>query len=204
MNFRKLKNIFSKQRSSNYETTNYSAYAQFYEDENINNGKFKENLIKTINWTTQIIGNIKDKDKIDYLRILRTTNPIYEGHPFYRFEKTYHGYAATPEIPFNYTIVLNEVLKLRTNLEFSKDDLEKNGRVLKFEIDVTTQDGAPCTETEGFIDESDIPPIDTWFYITKKNLYCWIPNIFIETIQHAMEVEILGSYNWVDFDIENT
>jgi len=58
------------------------------------------------------------------------------------------------------------------------------GKVLRFEI--------------GFVDDSDIPPIDTWFYVTKKYLYCWIPTLFLDKMQDAIDVEILNSYEWLE------
>jgi hypothetical protein len=72
------------------------------------------------------------------------------------------------------------------------------GKILLFSIDRTTHDGAPCNVSEGFVDESDIPPIDTWFYITKSYLYCWIPTLFVEKMQSAIDVEILDSYAWLE------
>jgi hypothetical protein len=40
---------------------------------------FFENLRKTIAWTQDIMDTIKDPAQINYLRILRSVNPDYEG-----------------------------------------------------------------------------------------------------------------------------
>jgi hypothetical protein len=62
---------------------------------------------------------------------------------------------------------------------------------------VTTYDGAAAVES-GFVDEGDIPPLDTWFYVTKTKLYCWIPAMFISVMEDAIAVEIFGSYRWLE------
>ncbi len=158
----------------------YRAYDHHYGRDNVFTVEFYSNLIKAINWT----------------EVLRSTNPIYEGKPFYHFGNA-SPYAATPDIPFNYEAILNHVLDLRLESDLLISNAHLSGQVLQFEIDLTTHDGAPCAESEGFVDESDIPPIDTWFYLTHHYLYCWIPNLFIEKMQGAMDVEMLDSYQWI-------
>jgi len=51
------------------------------------------------------------------------------------------------------------------NMDFSFADFQRLGRVLYFETQVTTHDGAAVAESNCFVDESDVPPIDTWFYL---------------------------------------
>ena len=143
------------------------------------NDEFYVNLRKTISWTEDIISRIEDTSTIDYATVLRTTHGI------------------TPTAGINYNVVLNSALAVRTSTNLPDRKLEDMGRILQFQIDITTHDGAPCAE-DGFVDESDIPPIDTWFYITQKYLYCWIPTMFIEVMQRAIDVEIFGSYVWID------
>jgi len=159
--------------------------------------EFYANLIKAINWTEKIIADIPVKSQINFSTVLRQTNPDYDGTPFYRYENTWSGYAATPDISFNYHAVLTQVLEDRQDDSISFTDINHIGQILEFDIDVTTHDGAPCADSNGFVDESDIPPMDTWFYLTKTKLYCWIPKIFIGQMQNAIDVEILGSYRWI-------
>jgi hypothetical protein len=159
---------------------------------------FYDNLQQTIAWTEYIISRIEDPASINYGTVLRTINPQYEGKPFYEFGHEGDGIAATPEIPFNYSEVLDTALRIRPHTVLPQKHIASMGKILKFEIDVTTHDGAPCFETGGFIDGSDIPPMDTWFYISTKYLYCWIPAPFIYQMQHAIDVEILGSYSWLE------
>jgi hypothetical protein len=157
---------------------------------------FYSNLRRTILWTQNIVSTIKDTSHVDYVRILRTTNPLYEGRPFYLFNDSTKS-ASGPNIPFNYHAVLSDALELRQDSDLPISNMSDLGKILRFQIDVTIHDGAPAAEL-GFVDESDIPPIDTWFYITKIYLYCWIPTLFINKMQDAVDVEFLDSYEWVE------
>ena len=141
--------------------------------------EFYVNLKKTICWTEAIISRIEDTSKIDYATVLRTTPGL------------------TPTAGIDYNAFLKAALSVRTGTNLPNQKVEEMGRILQFEIDVTTHDGAPFAE-DGFVDESDIPPIDTWFYVTDKYLYCWIPTLFIDVMQRAIDVEIMGSYTWLD------
>ena len=191
-------NLFKQTRSTrSISSAPYKDFSQVY---NIG-GDFKDdfytNLQKTIVWTEKIIDLIDDSCEIDYSKVLRTTNPIYDGKPFYKFSDNGYGFASAPEIGFDYKTVLTDALSIRPATMLPQTNLNNMGKILKFEIDVTTHDGAPSS-VSGFVDESDIPPIDTWFYITKKYLYCWIPTIFTGKMQDVIDVEILGSYHWLE------
>jgi hypothetical protein len=139
------------------------------------------------------VESIRDDSAINYSKVLRTINPRYEDKPFYNFDGEY---ISPPELEFNYAPVLFYILSLREEKINGIKDINALGKILRFEINITTIDGAPVVNSEGFVDECDIPPIDTWFYITKRYLYCWIPTMFIRKMQDAIDVEILGSYAW--------
>lgn len=176
-------------------------YAQFYhQPDDIYKDEFYFNLVKTIAWTEKIIADIPDLSDIDYSRVLRSTNPSYNGLPFYSYgTESRYEFATTPEVLyFDYSVVLKEALFLRKDRMEGMEEPDKYGKILVFEIDLTTHDGAPVFESEGFVDESDIPPIDTWFFITQKHLYCWIPTLFIEKMQLAINVEMMESYRWLE------
>lgn len=82
------------------------------------------------------------------------------------------------------------------------------GRILCFQTGITTYDGVPVTESRHFMDESDAPPIDTWFFLKRnyyhddckceQTLFCWIPKAFEGVVQDAIDVEIFDSYRWLD------
>lgn len=120
---------------------------------------------------------------------------MYNGRPFYDF--SCKGSPAPPVVSFDYNYILQEALAPRDNINLNLSEFDLSGRILVFKIDITTYDGAPVANSEGFVDEADIPPIDTWFYITKEYLYCWIPDMFISVMQDAIDVEIFGSYEWL-------
>jgi len=171
--------------STNDYNTNYDFTDAFY-----------INLRKTIAFTEQIISDIKDVSKIDYAKVLRTTDPVYNGQPFH-IHNPDDSWVSTPQSGFDYSAILTAALSVRTQTQVPDLNLSSLGRILQFEIDITTHDGAPVFESHGFVDESDIPPIDTWFYITTRHLYCWIPTLFIDKMQGAIDVEICGSYHWL-------
>src|SRR6476620_1602113 len=152
--------------------------------------QFQYNLNRTIAWTQQIVEGIRNPSAINYARVLRTINPIYEGKPFYNY---YDDYIAPPEIEINFAPVLFYILSLRKEKIKPKMKINELGKILRFQVNISTLDGAPITESEGFVDDADIPPIDTWFYSTKEYLYCWIPTLFVPKMQGAIDVEILDS-----------
>lgn len=195
--FQYITGLFNEKKPATAPERKYADYTHLYNRDNFFSSEFYSNLVRTINWTEKVIAGIDDITTINYSTILRSTNPVYEGRPFYRYENTTSGYAQPPDNPFNYAALLKEALTYKKDSFIYFKNMHQLGEILEFNIDVTTYDHASCTDTHGFIDESDIPPIDTWFYITNTKLYCWIPNFFIQKMQHAMEVEILGSYNWI-------
>jgi hypothetical protein len=195
--FQYITGLFSEKKPAPVPEIKSTDYSGLYNRDNFFPGEFYSNLIRTINWTEKIMAGIDDVTKINYATILRSTNPVYEGTPFYRYKNTTSGYPQPQYNPFNYVALLKEALAYKKDTFIYFRNMHESGQILEFEIDVTTYDGAPCTATDGFIDESDIPPIDTWFYITTTKLYCWIPNFFVRKMQDAIEVEILGSYNWI-------
>jgi hypothetical protein len=196
--FKKIANLINPK----IELRQYSIpedFSHLYNSDRYFTDEFYSNLAKTIIFTENIISEIEDVSKVNYTTIFRSVNPIYKGKPFYTFIDSEYGYVAEAvSHPFNYEIIFSEALLVKTGTILPEGDLKKFGRILKFENNTTTYDGAAVVESEGFVDNGDCPPIDTWFYITKSHLYCWIPAIFLEQMQNAIEVEPLGSYSWLD------
>ncbi|MGG9960506.1 hypothetical protein [Ferruginibacter sp. SUN106] len=192
----KITNLFSK-TTANAHVASEDFSHLYCADENFSE-EFYSNLIRTIIYTENIISKIEDISKVNYTTILRSVNPVYEGKPFYTFTNTPYGYIANSIYhPFNYEIILQQGLTVRTETVLPKGDLKKLGRILVFDNDITTYDGAAAAES-GFVDNGDIPPLDTWFYVTRTNLYCWIPTMFIDKMADAIAVEIFDSYHWLD------
>lgn len=190
--FRKLKKWINRNNATipqvNY-SLNYNEDGVFPED-------FYINLISTINFTEEIITNIKDREHINYELILRTTNPEYNGSSFYYYDRR-GCFTAKPDIEFNYLELLQKALEIRRDKIVRNPAIFSLGQILEFDIDVTELDGAASSVSEGFTDMADIPPIDTWFFLTKTKLYCWIPSLFIEKMQNALEVSVMDAYRWL-------
>ena len=197
--FQGLRSLFGRQKPIDpIITINTPNYSVNYNEDGYFPGQFDYNLNRTIAWTQKIVEGIRDYSAINYGKVLRTVNPLYEGKLFYQYDSED---IIPTERDFNYAPVLFYILSLRKEKINSKQDINSLGKILRFEINISTVDGAPTANSEGFVDLLDIPPIDTWFYVSKKYLYCWIPTLFIRKMQDAIDVEILDSYAWLE-DIE--
>jgi hypothetical protein len=195
--FQAIKSIFTKTNntSGNIWTDNELA-------------DFTKSLSQVISWTEYLYKNF-DFENGKYGLIFRNTNPELNGNKLYSFDDDYATWTIDDYSFDNYDLLLNLALKQRPNsdqIDFSKlDDL---GRILSFQTCVTTHDGAPIVESRNFVDEGDVPPIDTWFYLKRnyfhsdykceQSLFCWIPKKFEKVVQQAIDVEILDSYRWFD------
>jgi hypothetical protein len=183
---------------------------------------FRNNLLQTITWTDQLSKNFNFKDG-KYGLVFRQTNPIYKDNLLYKFGdqsdeinnlnldfgEDYSSWNNWEYSADGYDFLLSAALKRRTNnshVDLAK--LDQLGRILSFQTCVSTHDGAPIIESRNFVDEADVPPIDTWFYLKRnyfhsehccdQSLFCWIPKKFEKVVQQAINVEILDSYRWFD------
>jgi hypothetical protein len=198
-----LDRLFLRKREHNKSTTPinivYKGFSHLYNNNECFSDEFYTNLSKTIAYTENVITGIKDINKVDFSKVLRTVNPLYNGALFYTYSN-FDGYnnVIHAERPFNYDLLIKDILKLRIDLFSVWNDNKERGKVLRFDIDISTYDGAPCAASQGFVDAGDIPPIDTWFYVTKSHLYCWIPKMFLPVMEDVIAVEILDSYRWLE------
>jgi hypothetical protein len=76
------------------------------------------------------------------------------------------------------------------------------GRLLVWERDTTIDDGAGEAETKGYLDESDMPPWDTWLAYVDPGphagyLVSWVPAPFIEPVAQAVHVNAYGALYWL-------
>jgi hypothetical protein len=80
------------------------------------------------------------------------------------------------------------------------DNNPYEGAILVCHIDQTPVDGAAESESLGFMDGYDLPPIDTWFYLTKhkdKNiLFAWIPKYFMQLANDGLLVNCIECFTW--------
>lgn len=80
-------------------------------------------------------------------------------------------------------------------------DSDCPGKILVVEYGMNIPDGAVEVETEGFFDEWDLPPIDTWFYNDYNPgrggiLFAWIPEQFTDLADKAIAVHFLDIMHW--------
>jgi hypothetical protein len=87
--------------------------------------------------------------------------------------------------------------------------LVAEGRLLVWERDQTVDDGAGQAETRGYLDESDMPPWDTWVAYMEGTrnergvpdhlgcLVSWVPPIFISAVESAVQVNAYGALYWL-------
>ncbi len=164
-------------------------------------------LIKlTCNWTEKLVEGY-DFSGFKHDRILRKTNPIINGKKLFEFNDLSNETELTTELYeyHQYEKILNIIIPNRRTQELKEiKDPMAYGSIICFVIGVTTHDGAPVAETHGFLDNYDIPPIDTWIALKQKKksssenlLLCWIPNKAKQIMQNGIDVEILGSYYWL-------
>jgi len=159
-------------------------------------------------WTDQLT---KDFDYVNgwYGTVLRQTNPLVDGKPLFTTDGDYTTWNVDPYELDYFQQALGTVWAQREQVLGATvpvlHGLAECGRILCFSTGVTTHDGAAIIDSQCFVDESDVPPIDTWFYLQEDfrtalhpTLYCWIPKGFESVMQAAIDVEMMDSYAWLD------
>lgn len=141
-------------------------------------------------------------------KVLRNINPKIGEKNLFTFNDLNYETELNIELyeTDQYQEILELVIQHRQEVGIKEDPQPlRHGKILCFIMGVSTHDGAPVAESHGFVDTYDIPPIDTWMMI-KRNflsprqdiLFCWIPNQAVPIMQDAIDVEILGSYDWLE------
>lgn len=163
---------------------------------------FNKRLEEVRAWTKFIYDDF-DLTVGSYGKIYRSVNPIVKGRALYKFDDDYTTWNVDEYDVSNYVEAFNQAISIR---KFPVDSCRSKGTVLCFTTCLTTNDGAAIAESNGFFDESDVPPIDTWFYIIENVLelcgravlFCWIPNNFKNLAQKGIDVEMMESYFWIN------
>lgn len=144
--------------------------------------------------------------------------------PICKDEKWYINMSFLPQNNFyNQTILWEEWSKIvdpydvecfdeifNSQIEFKEsvaNRLERKGayqgKILVVEYSFNIPDGAVEDVTEGFFDEIDLPPIDTWFFkASDKNhggiLFAWVPEQFVELVDKAINIHLLNIIHWFE------
>lgn len=179
----------------------------------------KEAFFQNLN-LTQIYCEQRIQDKsVSVAKSLRSLNLKYEDKKVFEFEwyKEYEIEIAN----WNFEILDNDfqivkelfeqqIIRKKEAIE-NRENKYFKGRIFVSEFGSTVTDGASEVESKGLIDIYDLPPIDTWFYIAKKNntqnIFAWIPEIFENAANEAIKVSCLDILFWLknwDEDFYNT
>jgi len=143
-------------------------------------------------------------DRQNHGAIFRQINPVINGQSLYASEWGYTTWNLDVYDLNNFRQALQLAFSQRDRLIGNQDgsfsSFQDLGRVLYFHTQLTTHDGAAIVDSNCFVDESDVPPIDTWFYFDQEKaiLFCWIPKKYESVMQAAIDVEIMNSYHWLD------
>jgi hypothetical protein len=81
------------------------------------------------------------------------------------------------------------------------------GGMLAFNLDACFFDGAVSAETQGFFDDEDLPPWDTWIAYTERHgageagenvLVSWMPESYRQLAERAIAVHMCNAYAWLE------
>lgn len=165
---------------------------------------FVKQLKQVIEWTSFLADGF-DFSNGNYGAVFRNTNPLVNGKQAFNIDFDCTTWNIDDCDIGNYITLLEHAIIIRDQYTPGRKDFSFSGRILCFETCVTTHDGAAIVESNCFFDESDVPPIDTWFYLEKAAhtneraiLFCWIPVGFESVVTEGIKVEMMGSYSWLD------
>jgi hypothetical protein len=129
------------------------------------------------------LDEIKDFDYVNgwYGTVLRQTNPLIEEHALFTLDGDYTTWNVDPYEVAYFQQALAAVWEQREQVLGPSvpllDSLAEKGRILCFSTCLTTHDGIAIVDSQRFVDESDVPPIDTWFYLQENFLDAHRPTL---------------------------
>jgi hypothetical protein len=177
---------------------------------NIDKNIFNENLLLTQAYCELQLKNTYK----NYASILRSFNPMYEREIFsfklrcfspdsdveYKFLTEWSLDPLAKGNDFLYDDLFKKQLKHKGEAIGTNSPKDYHGKILITEIDRVVADGISEFESDGFIDINDCPPIDTWFYQSKKEdsriLFSWIPQPFISYVDKGIDINRLNTFYW--------
>lgn len=173
----------------------------------------KDNFSFNLNLTQQYCRLQMNKSEKDNAKIFRSINPIINKKPIFSFMLQKFDFNIKPAL--NYCTLTKwfiEPISMGKNKDIMSGLFEEQisakqklvsfdkkqsyeGDILVSLFDCTVIDGASEVESLGLIDIYDMPPIDTWFYLTKNKesrlLFAWIPKHFEHYVNDAISVNCL-------------
>lgn len=175
----------------------------------IDKALFHKNLLLTQQYCALQLANTEKNNA----SILRSINPDFGGGPAFNFKLVNHYFIPVDKYQFSMEWTVEPLtdypkvflklfemqLEIKEGLNLEHID-EYEGEILVVEIVDTVVDGASESESEGFVDGYDLPPIDTWFYKVEEDngilLFAWIPKQFQWLIDEAIAVNVVDMLQW--------
>ena len=165
---------------------------------------FLENLKLTQNYCE----SHKMVDKKNICSILRNINPVINGNKVFDFKNINDDQFGKLQLtnwkidPLYKKDIINEIYIIQLNykkLNVIKKQSISDGKILITRYKDTLFEGFCELVSNGFIDEYDLPPIDTWFYLDDTaDLYSWVPNEFIPNVDKAINSSSTDIYSWIE------
>jgi hypothetical protein len=149
----------------------------------------------------------------EFLALRTSLQPVYRNQQWFVTALGIKGEAATielaewlrqtdPDDPARFADVFTQQLahKMVASAELAPQVFYP-GRILVADYGLNIPDGVVEMETDGFFDEFDLPPIDTWFYNGYSEpeggiLFAWIPKQFAGLAQRAIDMQFLDILHW--------
>lgn len=152
----------------------------------------------------------------DIATVFRSFNPLINNRSIFEFKVECYDFYIEPDI--NYvnlaqwtmdpsdhfrlidSLFLNQMAHKEKNSEHIPEHSNFQGDIVISSIDESLLDGASAVQSLGLFDDYDMPPIDTWFYLTKKHdkrlLFAWIPAEYRDYANEAIAVNCLDCIGW--------
>jgi hypothetical protein len=92
----------------------------------------------------------------------------------------------------------SELLASQPNLADLSHPTQTDGSILIYMPNETVFDGASEVASEGFFDDHDAPPWDTWFHYSNGKLFSWVPSALIPLAQAGIDANCVQCIDWAE------
>ncbi|RBL90024.1 hypothetical protein [Chitinophaga flava] len=163
---------------------------------------FIRQLLEVAAWTAHLEKDF-DHEHGDYSKVFRQTIPQVNGVPAFYFGEHGVRWNVEPDKVNIGGLLVDAMAARQVKALPSLQEVLSMGKVLAMETEISLRDGGPAAASNDYADLDDLPPIDTWFYLSGNGynnyiLYCWVPTAFEPLMQEAQSIEILDNYDWPD------
>ena len=98
----------------------------------------------------------------------------------------------------NIEMLFHKQLENKKKINLRNSNNKSLGEILITNYGDVLNEGFCEDVSNGFIDEYDLPPFDTWFHLDTQNekLYSWIPERFVKLIDEVIPCSSTDIYEW--------